>query len=496
MSASVWDLAADLIDPPPHPYLADPAGWVANTTGEHLWSKQEEIARAIQQHRKVAVKACHGPGKSFMGGRTVAWWLDVHPVGEAFAVTSAPTQPQVAAILWREIRRAWKKGNLAGRVLGDCTWKIGDELVAYGRKPADHDTDGFQGIHDRYVLVVLDEACGIPKSLWTATDTLVTNEDARILAIGNPDDPLTEFAEVCAGAPEDGTSGFSKLGWWVITISVFETPNFTDEHVPENMRPMLPSKVWLEERRQRWGEESPLWISKVLGRFPEDAADGVIPWSWLQKCKGEEATANIGPLRVPVELGVDVGGSEQGDETVIRARAGLRILPDVWRLQTGDSEVIVDKVMEAIKEVEATSVKVDAIGVGFGVVGSLKRRVRTEVSWPVAVHGVTVADAATQPERFTNLKAEIWWEIGREYARLRTLDVTDVDDETLLELSAPKFKEVNQRIQIESKADVRKRIGRSTDNADALLLALYSPAAERTVATKRKYKDARLVGRR
>jgi hypothetical protein len=486
-------LAADLIDPPPNPHLTDPAAWIHDRLDEHLWSKQIEIVEAVRDHRKVAVKACHGPGKSFTAARIVAWWLDCHPHGEAFAVTTAPTDSQVKAILWREITRAWKKGTLPGRVTLDAQWKIGEQLVAYGRKPADHDENGFQGIHDRYVLVVLDEACGIPKQLWTGTDTLVTNDDGTILAIGNPDNPASEFAEVCDGSPDplpDGTtpSGMSKLGWWVITISVFDTPNFTGETIPDRLRQMLPGQVWLEERRQRWTETSPLWISKVLGQFPQDAADGMVPWSWLLKSQAPGSE-----LRVPVEIGIDVGASEEGDETVIRARAGMHALPDVWRLQTGDSEEIVDRALDAIRVLHATSVKVDHTGVGFGVTGSLRRRVETEVGWPVEVHGVVVGEKAVQSDRFVNLKAEIWWEIGREYSRTGSWDLSDVDQETLLELAAPKFREVNKRVQVEEKSEVRRRIGRSTDNADSLLLAFYQPVGV-GVATTSKAKDKR--GRR
>jgi hypothetical protein len=95
--------------------------------------------------------------------RLAAWWLDVHPIGEAFVVTTAPTTAQVEAILWREIGKAHRKGNLPGRITLDAKWYMGQELVAYGRKPADYDQAAFQGIYSKYVLVLLDEAVGIPK---------------------------------------------------------------------------------------------------------------------------------------------------------------------------------------------------------------------------------------------------------------------------------------------------------------------------------------------
>jgi hypothetical protein len=463
-------------------YQGDPVAWVTQRLGGFLWSKQREITEAVRDHRKVAVKACHGPGKSHVAARIVGWWEDTHPVGSAFAVTTAPTDPQVKAILWREINRAHKAGNLPGRVTLDAQWKMNEELVAFGRKPADHDESGFQGIHARYVLVVLDEACGIPKTLWTATDTLVTNEDARILAIGNPDDPMSEFATICAGAPEDGSSGMSKEDWYVITISTFDTPNFTGEFVPEELRHYLPSRVWLEERRRKWGEGSPLWLSKVEGRFPPDASSGVILWSWLRACATD---AKIGPLRVPVQLGIDVAGSELGDETVIWERAGGK-LGRRWSVQSSDPEDVLRKCEEAILEAHPARVKVDSIGVGFGIVGGLRR------SFPdLDVVAVNVAEAAPDPENYTNLRAWLWWEVGRrlfqdqvvdlsgpdpedqsETARLRRLEI----EELMNQLAIPQYKEINGRIQIESKDDIRKRLGGdSPDDADACLLAYYDP---------------------
>ncbi len=112
----------------------------------------------------------------------------------------------------------------------------------------------------------------MPVAIWTGADALLTNDDARILAIGNPDDPTSEFAKVCKGSPDDGSSGMSDLGWWVITISAFETPNFTDEPVPDELRPYLTGRTWVEERRTKWGETSPLWISKPVSLYPPSSA--------------------------------------------------------------------------------------------------------------------------------------------------------------------------------------------------------------------------------
>src|SRR5690606_28787935 len=162
-------------------YQRDPVGWVQGRIGQTVWSKQRQILEAVRDHRRVAVRSGHGVGKSHVAALVACWWLDTHEPGTAFVVTSAPTFPQVRAILWRYIRRMHAAGDLPGRV-NQTEWHLGGELVAFGRKPADHDESAFQGIHARYVLVILDEACGIPGQLWVAADALTTNVDCRILA--------------------------------------------------------------------------------------------------------------------------------------------------------------------------------------------------------------------------------------------------------------------------------------------------------------------------
>ena len=480
----IGSLMADLLDPPEHPYLNDPAGWAA-AHGSPMWSKQVEIAESVRDHRRTAAKAAHGPGKSWTAARLAAWWIDVHPAGEAIVVTTAPTWPQVKNILWRELRRAHTDAELPGNITLDCNWTLDDgTLVAFGRKPADHDDDGFQGIHARFVLVIIDEGSGIPAQLVRAAASLPTNEHGRILIIGNPTDPTSEFKAVCDGSPDDGATGMSAKGWNTITISAFDTPNFTGETVPPEVADVLVSKLWVDELLNDVGsEESPLYISKVLGMFPTDATDGVIAWSWVTGCQhvsAEPAHISHGAVR---ELGIDVAGSDGGDETVIYERVDNAV-GRRWAVRSSDPETVLKVCEQAVVDVTPSAVKIDSIGIGWGIMGGLRR------SFPrLAVHGVNVGSAASDPARFTNLRAEIWWEVGRELSRDGGWDLTAVtDDSTLSELASPRwFENSSGRIQIESKAEIRKRLGRSTDNADALLLAFYTPAAE-IVASASSYK--------
>ena len=446
----------------------DPVAWVRDQLGEHLWSKQAEIAWSVRDNRRTAVHSAHDTGKSWVAARVAAWWMATHQTGDAFLVTTAPTGRQVRNILWREIARAHRQGGLPGR-LNLTEWWIDQEIVGFGASPSDYDPTTFQGIHARAVLVVIDEACGVPSAIWDACDSLITSADSRILAVGNPDDPLSEFERVCRPGS----------GWNVIHVDGLATPNFTDEDVPAELRPLLLSPTWVDEKRSSWGELSPLWVAKVRGEFPVDADDGVVPLSWVRRCQTGGGDAG----EEPVVLGVDVGAG--GDETVIRERRG-RAAGRVWRTRSPEAMEVAGLIVRAARETAATRVNIDSIGIGWGVAGRAAEVFRERGS-RVIVTRVNVAETSRHPSRFANLRAEIWW-MARELSQGGGWDLSGVDDGTVAQLVAPRYAlDSAGRVRVEPKDQTRKRLGRSPDDADALLLAFYGDRGRvRTQAPQRR----------
>ncbi len=416
------------------------------------------------EHRKTAVHSAHDLGKSFTASNLAGWWIDTHPPRKTRVVTTAPTYPQVHGVLWQELIRMQEDAGLPGEILENDTWKIGRKQVALGRSPAK--ASSFQGIHDMFVLVIIDEACGVPKDIFDAVSSFTANENCRIIAIGNPDDPTSYFAECCRPGS----------GWNVVHLDGMESPNLTDEkaETPQEVLDNLLSWTYVEESRKAWGESSPVYIAKIRGLFPEDASDGVVRASAVAKCtRGLEYLPND-PRLTPVELGVDIGAGS--DKTVICLRRGM--LPTIHRvISTRDPAIVTGEIVGVVREVGATAVKIDVIGWGWGVYGHVKS-ILAEEKIVCDVIGVNVSEAptstTTQPG-FLNQRAQIWWEIGRDMSDNQQWDLSQVGDQCLADLLAPTYHpSVRGLIQIESKDEIRKRLGRSPDYADALLLAYFS----------------------
>lgn len=511
------DYAAREFEPKPD-YDSDPKRWGAEKLGEFFWSKQTEILISLATNRYTAVQSCHDAGKSFIAARAAVKWLDQYDPGEAFVVSTAPTSAQVSAILWREIGRAHKKGAFHGNITtaGYPQWKIGGELVGYGRKPADYSQSAFQGIHARYVLVIIDEACGVDANLFNAVDALVTNANARVLAIGNPDDPTSHFATVCK--PDSG--------WHTIRIDGLRTPNFTqdavdwldcpqcqsigrdkpllsrlfaeegipytEEFVPEDLRDMLLSPLWVEERLHRWvglpnenqtlaeiASQSSLFVSKVRGLFPDSTTEGIIPLGWVEAAISRwQDWRDAGSPALPVNerhvLGVDV--ADQGeDQTVVAFREG-HIVHEIRKYRNADTMETVGYVNASMSARPGSTVILDSIGIGAGVLARLRELKVPAIGFVASGSAKGIKDRSNE-FTFSNLRAAAWWRMREllDPSQPGGAKVMFPDSEILrADLTAPKWKVLSGgSIQLESKDDIRKRLGRSTDEGDAVVMAFW-----------------------
>ncbi len=451
-------------------YVRDPVGFVTEALEEDVWSKQVEILESVRDNRRTAVPACHAPGKSHIAARAIAWWVAVHPADKVRVVTTATTFRQVKSILWPHIRRIVIDHDLPGEVLM-TEWKINDTTVADGFSPADHNESAVQGIHAENLLIVVDEAGGISNTIGQALEALMTGGNTRLLLLGNP--------------PTD------RVGSWferscnsdlynVIPIPASETPNFTGEKVGAWARNLVDPR-WVEEVTQAFGADSPFVQARVFARFPRSVSSAVIPIDWIEQAMDLESDEGV------IRLGVDVA-ADGGDEFVVAEIDGMtaRIL-HASRGNTSPVEVA-GRVLEQIEFAQEkhkergisdpVRVKIDAIGIGWGVAGLLQEW-GSEGRHAAEIIPVNVAMAAYDRERFANQRAEMWWtmreELQPDEEGTQALAL-EVDHRTVQQLAAPSYRSNSTgRILIESKADMAKRGVGSPDRAEAVLLALFEP---------------------
>jgi hypothetical protein len=485
--------------------------WSQTRLGTWLTPAQIAINQSVVENRYTAVPSCHAAGKSRYSAMKVGHFIDSHPVGSAFVVTTAPTSAQVESVLWRELQKVHTMAKLRGRLTraGYPQWRIGDELVAFGRRPTE--VASFQGIHAKFILIVLEEADGIPEALWIAADTLASSGAAHVLAIGNPDSADSHFAKVVRPGS----------GWNVVPIDGLRTPNFTkkavskypdlkqymiDNGIPpadKKLREMqvplyirkewndvLLSPVWVHERMERWGvrrfedpetgkvrwREPALWWSKVRGRPPEEGSEGLIPLSWIESAfRRWDLWDEAGRPRPDgrLILGCDVADTGK-DETVMTNRVGP-IVMSMERVGQQDTETTASRLIGRLQTIGGALACVDATGIGIGVVNKIRHTRLPVIPYIGAGRAEGLRDV-TGEFGFANIRSAAYWHV-REL-----LDPVNGpgnvafprDEDLLADLTIPTWKvKTGGIIAVEPKENVVKRLKRSPDCGDAIVMTFW-----------------------
>jgi len=450
-------------------YMKDPVLWARERIKTDLWSLQGDIAASLVEAKKTIVKSCHSSGKTYLGAVLACWWIDVHPPEETVVVSTAPTAYQVNKLLWEYIRKIHRNNNLSGTVSETAEWKSDDrDTVGMGRKPADTDMHGFQGVHRTYVLVIIDEACGVAQTIWTGVEAITTSETNRVLAIGNPDDPNTEFGRIFL---------HNDPSWKKFTISAYDTPRFTGEVVPLAVAQNLISKEWVEDKKISWGEGSARFRAKVTAEFPENSDENLFPTSVLLAAQD---LSILPKSEVVGRLGVDVARFGKDKTTVVYNLDGLVEIVGSW--EKVDTVETASRVHALALKLGVREVRVDATGIGAGVQDQLAQLSHGNY------HVIGMVGSAASPDlrKWRNARA-FWYDTLRAKMAAGKVSLpnfssgidakdqgtsADQDAKTLFEeLEGTRYKFANGAILIESKDEMRARGFKSPDYADALCYA-------------------------
>lgn len=439
----------------------NPVSFIQAAFNEKLWSYQKQVVNSVRDFKVTAVKSSNGIGKSYCAARTALWFLYSYPNSKV--ITTAPTFRQVEDILWRELRNAKSKAivPLTGR-LNKTSLDLSEEWFAIGLST--NEPDRFQGYHAEHILLVVDEAAGVDEQIFIASDGIVTSDGARVLYIGNPTNLGGTFYK-----------SFRSEGVNKITVSAFDTPNFTKFGITLNdirngtwqekiddilPAPYLITPEWVADKFTKWGEGTPMWSARVLGEFPEQGEDTLIPLIYIEKAVNRILEPNPEDSE---QIGADIARFGV-DKTVFMCRKGPKVIA-VEEYSQGDTMKTAQDLHVFAGFHPAAQIYIDEIGVGAGALDRLK-----QIEEKHLVQGVNVGMPSQDPEMFINLRAEIYWALRERFLE-GNIQIPN-DDELMAQLANIKFKYTNKgQIQIEAKEEMKKRGLPSPDKADSLSLA-------------------------
>jgi len=242
------------------------------------------------------------------------------------------------------------------------------------------------------------------------------------------------------------------------------------------------SEGWAEQRARQWGVTSAVYINRVAGEFAASDEDGLIPLAWVEVANERwRLWDDAGrPLDALTCVGADVSDTG-GDRTVLALRYG-DVIVELRSSAKEETMACVGRVSGLLTAHAGAYCVVDVIGIGAGVVS----RLREQFPAGARIEAFNAAERSDAKDRsgelgFANKRAAAWWHLRELLDPAYGAAIALPPDDTLTgDLTAPHWHvQSGGKILIESKDDIRGRIGRSTDAGDAVVQAFVprSPPA-------------------
>jgi hypothetical protein len=427
-------------------YHSDPVAFAREVIGIEPDAWQVELLDAIAapNERRISVRSGHGVGKSTGVAIAAIWHVLLRFPSKT--VVTAPTSSQLFDACFAEMKNVAKRlkppfGELLEIKSDRIELKSHPESTFIScRTSRAEQPEALAGVHSQHVLLIADEASGVPNAVFEAASGSMSGHSATTVLTGNPTRNTGFFYDTHTRLRED---------WYTMHVSCVDSSRVSDDFV--------------EDMKRRYGEDSPAYHVRVLGNFPPSEEDTVIPVSLI-----EHAMANTIKIDedTPAIWGVDVA-RQGGDSSVLARRQGPVIHPlTVWRnldlMQlTGAIKAEYDILPPSKRPIE---IIVDSNGFGAGVLDRLR-----ELELPA--RGLNVSERSSQKETYLNLRAELWFK-AKEW--LEGMDVVlPKDDGLYADLAAPRYHFTSSgKMQVEGKEAMKKRGVNSPDRADAVCLCL------------------------
>lgn len=447
-------------------WTTSPTCWARECLRVDLAGYQAEVMDALPVKRRVALRGPHGLGKSFIGALLVNWFSTTRNLAgrDWKIITTASAWRHLEVYLWPEIHK-WA-GRIDFETLGMTPFNPNSELLdlrlklQYGAATAvaSNQPERIEGAHAEELLYLLDEAKIIPPDTWDSIEGAFSNagpdtpDNAYAFAMSTPGPPSGRFYDIHRRAP-----GYED--WWTRHVTLEEA--ITSGRI---------SRIWAEQRKLQWGEDSAVYHNRVLGNFHASDEDSVIPLSWLEAAIERwhvwDRAGRPSPGG-PLWTGVDVGRG--GDESVQARRDGWAIVLEGNRRRDTMSQVA------ELQGLEGRAI-IDVIGLGAGVYD----RMRELNLRPLAYTGSGKTHARDRSGKygFTNVRSAAYWNL-RELLDPAFEPVLALPPDELMisDLTTPHWDVITgipPKYQVEPKDKVVERLGRSPDRGDAIAMGMWA----------------------
>jgi len=424
--------------------------------------QQVDLFKAMDSGAKrITIRSGHGTGKDTGASICILHFLTTRPYAKV--VCTAPTARQLNDILWSELSK-WMRQSVVADEFVIQNDKIfckespkewwARAVSTNARASKEEQAETLAGFHGDHLLIVVDEASGVPDPTFIPLEGALTQEDNKTLLIGNMTKSAGYFYD--SHFHKEISKAWLKLHW--------------NSEESTNVDPAYPLYM-----ANKYGRDSDVYRIRVLGDPPVESGDTLIPLSWGIQCVGNKLDEDP---ENPLYISVDVARYGE-DSSVVLPRRGPIILP--WQSYKGINTIsLAQHALVDYQEMEADGICVDVIGVGAGVVDWLERK-----KVPGLVE-VNVAEKSSDDKKFRRLRDELWWAVRENCAKARYSfpdvkppgETESLGEQLANELASVRYEYIGSQLVVESKKSLKLRGIASPNIADALCISedMYSLA--------------------
>lgn len=433
-------------------YRDNPILFAKEVIGIDLTEQQSRaLDRLANGKRKIAVKSGHGTGKSCLEAIAILWFLTTRPLSRV--VMTAPSARQLYDVLMAEVRQWYLQSMLAEFDLFRFTRdnirinKESHEAIWFATCVSVSNPENISGMHAENILAVVDEGAGVDDEIFVRLEGTLTTKGSYIITCGNPSFTNGYFYDI-----------FHKYqdSYDLLTFNCEESPNVKQD--------------WIESMREKYGEDSNIYKVRVLGEFAPLNEDVIIRREDLQAAIGRDIEEDKSIDEI--HIGIDVSSGEGNDYSTVSVRRGLKEL-ERYKVKK-KIRYFRDEVIQLIEyyssKEDYVHVKVDTTGLGFQFGQDLEEYFEDYSN--VEINKINFSHNAVKKKEYGNVFTEMIFQFKDIVNNVSLLKIEDSEIET--DISGRRYGyDFLNRYVAEKKKEFVKRIGRSPDEGDAVLLAFY-----------------------